>query len=88
MKVIPAIAAVPYQEKSRILGERKIVCVILDGEDMDKIQDRMPLTINIEEQFSEMPKCSLVICYHSNTAEAVQAFKESFNLIYMDGRKV
>ena len=87
MKIISAIAAVPARPGSPLLAERKIIAVVLDSDDMDKLQDRDCITINVEEAFPEFPRASVVLVHHNNVDEGVQAFKDSFNLIYFDGKR-
>jgi hypothetical protein len=89
MKIIPAIAAEKSAPKSVILAQRKVVCVILDMDDMDSLQDSNALTINLEDLFPEISeRVSVALCYHNNAEEASRIFKEAYDLLYLDGRKV
>lgn len=88
MRTVPAIAAEKATPKSLILAQRKIVCVVLDHDDMDKLTDRKCITVNLEEHFSELPKSSVVLAFHDSEPEAIRAFKEAFDLVYLDGRKM
>lgn len=89
MKILKAIAAEKSTPKGRLLAQRKVICVTLSPDDLDKLQDRTAITINMEELFPEIAeRVSIVLCYHDNEEEASKIFKCAFDLIYLDGREV